>query len=134
MITDTYVTLSQKLLHNNNFIYYDQIDQHGESTRGLVCHLNSCGCSNKRGNPQGHWYSPNGEIIPSSIKQTKLTMFTEKRENEILLKRFGHPSQTGRYFCKGPNNTTVYIHIGKLKENARHSINLISLLASVQKF
>ena len=48
-------------------------------------------------------------------------MFTERRENEVLLNRFGHPSQTGRYFCEGPNNTTVFIHVGKLKVNTRYS-------------
>ena len=52
-------------------------------------------------------------------------MFTERRENEVLLNRFSHPSQTGRYFCEGPNNTTVFIHVGKLKVNIRYSHNAI---------
>ena len=47
------------------------------------------------------------------MQRNPLSVVIERREGELLLQWLGHPSQTGRYSCKGSNDKTFYVHIGK---------------------
>lgn len=109
---DASISQSQTELDNNSFIYYDDIGQQG-SRRALACHINSCEKSKREEVPQGHWYFPNGEVVPLKTQRNSYSVVAEQREGELLLQWFGHPSQTGRYFCKGSSGKPVFIHIGK---------------------
>ena len=113
------MNLSQEELNNNSFIYYDQISQQGTS-RALACHINNCNYSDEGGIPQGHWYFPNGEIVPFKTQGSLFSVVVERQEGELLLQWLGHPSQTGHYFCKGAkfNSKPFYIHIGKILGHA----------------
>ena len=114
---DTFLTLKGRIISNNSFIYYDEIDQHG-----LACYTNNSDCCGASDNPQGHakgnWFFPNGNSIPSTSlgQQPTANMFTERSHNQIVLHRRGRITQSGLYNCIIPNmdiNETQYIYIGK---------------------
>ena len=113
-LIDVQVIFAGTKINNNSVIYFDEISKQ----RGLICYTKNFNVSCEANKSQvyviGDWYFPNGEPIPA--KQASSTLFTirEPVEGRAELQRFGHPSQTGRFFCAIPNTNKFYIDISKI--------------------
>ena len=71
---------------------------------------------------QGHWYHPDGTQVESFTLQSAIdptiNFFARDRTSgAVRLRRFGNPSERGRFHCEVPNaagdNVTVYVNIGE---------------------
>ena len=114
--TDIGVTIAGSSISNQSLIYFDEITKQ-DSTSALVCHVNNIiPCDNGTNNSQiGNWYFPNGDLVPQrTATQTISTMFSQRSLGGTELHRFGHPSQTGHYFCTVPSTSIkFYVFISK---------------------
>ena len=112
--TDIQVTFAGVKIDNNSIVYFNEVNEQTD----LVCYTTNSNVSCETNNSQvyviGDWYFPNGEPIPTKQASSSLFTVREPVAGTAQLRRFGHPSQTGRYFCAAPNTDKFYVHISEI--------------------
>ncbi len=88
---------------NNSVIEMLEV-RYREST--LICLTNSPTCCRARENPlgvpQGEWYYPNGNLVPSRKNRAGHSVYRSRWEGEVRLNRMGDDLPPGKYCCRAP--------------------------------